>query len=219
MDLSYVFTHYRVDKEKLLEYGFEVLQDQYILKMDLSKEDFYALIMIQNDSFSIKVYDRLFDEEYVLFALKKHGAFAAEMKEEILKKVDEIVAKCFVYESLKAKIYDYVYKIYQTLPEYPWERSPEHGTLKTKYSQKWYGIVMTITGQSLGLLHDEKVTVMNLKNKPEKIQELIDYKHFFPAYHMNKKYWISILIDNSLDENVLYKLIDESYNLVEKKKA
>ena len=56
--------------------------------------------------------------------------------------------------------------------------------------------------------------VCNLKNRPEFIQELIDYKCFYPAYHMNKTYWFTILLDQKLSWKQLQKLIDESYRLV-----
>lgn len=60
-----------------------------------------------------------------------------------------------------------------------------------------------------------KVMIMNLKNDPNKIQQIIDYKNFFPAYHMNKKYWFSVLLDNRIDFEKLKQRIDESYDSVE----
>lgn len=34
-----------------------------------------------------------------------------------------------------------------------------------------------------------------------------------PAYHMNKKYWISVILDGSVPEETIFGLIDESYAL------
>jgi len=56
----------------------------------------------------------------------------------------------------------------------------------------------------------------NVKLNPDLIENLIDKKHFFPAYHMNKKYWITILLDSDTDLNLVKSLIDESFKLVEK---
>lgn len=36
----------------------------------------------------------------------------------------------------------------------------------------------------------------------------------FPVYHMNKKNWISIILDSNIDFKILCNIIDESYNLV-----
>lgn len=106
--------------------------------------------------------------------------------------------------------------MYNTKPENPWDKYPAYCTLKTAKSDKWYAIVMDIPQSSLGLDSKAVVDVLNVKVNPERIKELIDYQHFFPAYHMNKKYWISILLDHLVDMKLVQKLIDESYGLVEK---
>ena len=37
----------------------------------------------------------------------------------------------------------------------------------------------------------------------------------YEAYHMNKKNWISILLNDSLDDELLFKLLDNSYRYVD----
>ena len=48
------------------------------------------------------------------------------------------------------------------------------------------------------------------------IKELIKNNGFYKAYHMNKKSWISVILDNTLDNEIIYSLIDQSYNNVNK---
>ena len=110
---------------------------------------------------------------------------------------------------------NYVREKYGTIPEEPWEDN-NHATIKTSNSKKWYGIFMSIPYKTLGLDKSGKIDVLNVKLNPEVIKSLIDKKHFFPAYHMNKKYWISIVLDSDVDLNLVKSLIDESFNLVEK---
>ena len=69
-----------------------------------------------------------------------------------------------------------------------------------------------ITGDS-----DVKVDVINLKLAPDEIKSLIDFKTFFPAYHMNKKYWITVLLNRDLGEEKLFSLIKKSYDIVKNK--
>ena len=57
-----------------------------------------------------------------------------------------------------------------------------------------------------------EVTCLNIKLNPEEILSLIDNKNFFPAYHMNKKYWISIILNNNLEDRVVMDLIEESHS-------
>ena len=61
------------------------------------------------------------------------------------------------------------------------------------------------------------VDVINIKLDPDEIVDLLHKKGFYKAYHMNKKSWISIVLDNTLDDNNIFKLICKSYDNVSKK--
>ena len=57
---------------------------------------------------------------------------------------------------------------------------------------KWFGIIMHISGNKVGLSPDIKVDVMNVKCKPEDTFTAREIScGILPAYHMNKKHWIS----------------------------
>ena len=43
------------------------------------------------------------------------------------------------------------------------------------------------------------------------------YTSVIPAYHMNKIHWNSIILDNSIDENVIKEMINDSYDLTKSK--
>jgi len=59
----------------------------------------------------------------------------------------------------------------------------------------------------------------NAKCDPEKAIELREqYECITPGYHMNKKHWNSVLIDGTLTNKQLKAIIDDSYNLVAKRK-
>ncbi len=56
---------------------------------------------------------------------------------------------------------------------------------------------------------------ITLKSNPDKAIELREsYNCIKPAFHMNKMHWNTILIDSSISTNLIYELIDDSYNLV-----
>ena len=59
----------------------------------------------------------------------------------------------------------------------------------------------------------------NVKCDPDKAIELRDqYDSVQPGYHMNKKHWNTVIADGSLSNKLLKEMIDDSYNLVTKKK-
>ena len=56
---------------------------------------------------------------------------------------------------------------------------------------------------------DENVEILNVKLDKDKIQNLLKIKGFYSAYHMNKKSWITMILDETLDDNTIMELIDE----------
>ena len=56
---------------------------------------------------------------------------------------------------------------------------------------------------------------INVKVDPERGIELRErYEAITPAYHMNKKHWITVATKGMLPEKLLMQLIDDSYLLV-----
>lgn len=64
----------------------------------------------------------------------------------------------------------------------------------------------------------EQIWVLNLKCDPNLAPILHDFHAIFPAYHMNKRHWISVDLSankaKNLDKNLLFELIVQSYSLV-----
>ena len=72
---------------------------------------------------------------------------------------------------------------------------------------------MNVPKNKLGLNSEEEIEIINLKLKPEEIENLLKKKGYYSAYHMNKKNWLTITLDNTLTDEDLMKLIDQSYTL------
>lgn len=84
---------------------------------------------------------------------------------------------------------------------------------------KWFGIIMHITGSKVGLSPDIKVDVMNVKCKPEDTFTAREISSgILPAYHMNKKHWISILLNGTVEKELTEALLENSYELTKKKR-
>lgn len=77
-------------------------------------------------------------------------------------------------------------------------------------------LVYKVGGKMFALLTIEQVPVrMNLKCDPERALDLRDrYEGIIPGYHMNKKHWNTLLLDQSLTNMLIHELIDHSYELV-----
>ncbi len=110
----------------------------------------------------------------------------------------------------REKIFEYVKEEYNTIPEYLWDKYPLYAVLKHS-NNKWYGIIMNISKEKLGLEGKEEIDIMDVKCHPEMIGGLRLKKGFLPAYHMNKEHWITIILDGSVESEKIKELIDLSY--------
>lgn len=105
----------------------------------------------------------------------------------------------------------YIRERYGVMPEYPWSTSPEHAVFRHPENRKWFGIIMQISADKLGLETDIIMDIINVKCDPVLIGSLLGQTGIFPAYHMNKAHWISLALNDSLPEDTLCWLLDMSH--------
>ena len=210
---------YDIDCKRAIAYGFSRTEAGLELKKELPGVGLYAVFVIAGKSFEVNVFDADTDEEYLPFnVLDNITGFVTGIREQVEDLVQEIEEKCLLNSNMKLRLMEYCERKFGTEPEAPWEDSPDAYTFKTAKRNKWYALFMTIPYKSLGLVAKGALDVVNIKLPPEKVLDLIDRVHFFPAYHMNKKHWITIVLDKEVDEPLVQQLLEESYGLVEKLK-
>jgi predicted DNA-binding protein (MmcQ/YjbR family) len=56
---------------------------------------------------------------------------------------------------------------------------------------------------------------VSLKCEPELAEALrLTYDAVDPGYHLNKRHWITVTLDGSLPDRMVFDLIEDSYDLV-----
>ncbi|MCD7837531.1 MAG: MmcQ/YjbR family DNA-binding protein [Clostridiales bacterium] len=108
-------------------------------------------------------------------------------------------------------IFQYVKQQYGTEPEYLWLKYPSYAVLRRQDNQKWYGIVMNVPREKLGLPGTDVVDILDVKCEPTLADFLRQSPGFFPGYHMNKKTWVSILLDGTVSDECIFDLLDASF--------
>ena len=211
MDCSSYLHNYTPIAEQLQKYGFTAVDGGWLLQRDLPFKNLFVTIRIVPPQFEVRVIDKTFNDDFLPFAVKGGNS---PVKAAVNKILDEILATCFA--NTKRDVIAHCEQTYHTPHAKPWPEFPEYCTFKTVNSQKWYAIIMNIPCNKLGLTGDAMVDIINVKLPPEQIPGLIDGQHYFAAYHMNKKYWLTVLLDQATDMAQLKNLIDTSYQLVEK---
>jgi len=145
------------------------------------------------------------------------GQFIGKLRQEYEEIIADVVVKCTSKEAFKSnqakEVIEYIEKKYGDKLEFLWEKFDDNAIWRNKQNNKWYGVLLIIPENKLGLKSDNKIEVIDLRYQKEKVESIVDNKKVFPGYHMNKKSWITIKLDNSLDTETICDLIDNSYNL------
>ena len=110
-------------------------------------------------------------------------------------------------------IFEYVRATWDTIPDYPWPNDPGHAVLRHPRGGKWFGLIMTVPGDKLGLIGTDPIEIINLKCDPDLIDFIRNEPGVLPAYHMNKQHWISILLDSPFPREEILHLISLSHQL------
>ena len=110
----------------------------------------------------------------------------------------------------KQQFLSYCHSTYGTLPDYPFEDLFETAVLRHGDNRKWYALVMRISRRKFGFDSDEVIDVVNLKLPTEMFGSFGAADGVYPAYHMNKLHWISVLLPDA-PEDVVKFLVNVSF--------
>ena len=107
--------------------------------------------------------------------------------------------------------------LYGTSPDYPFDDLFETAVLRHTDNKKWYALVMRVSRRKFGIDSDEVIDVVNLKLPTEMFGSFGAADGVYPAYHMNKLHWISVLLPDAPDDVVRF-LVNASFEATKAKK-
>lgn len=221
MDYSYIFRSAKIKKDSLEAEGFATADGAtYTMSPTVSAGAFRAdiTLSLEAQTLTVHLFDTETGEKYALFDMpSSHGAFVASLREEVQLLIDDIKSKCFESKDLKDDYISWIKNQFGAEPDFPWPDTPDYCVFRCP-NEKWFALVMRIKYKQLGLTGDENVWVVNMKADQAEIPNLIDHKSIFPAWHMNKKHWITVLLTAVTDFEKLCELTLKSYELVSKSK-
>lgn len=97
----------------------------------------------------------------------------------------------------KQEFLDMCLSFYKTAPDYPFEEDFETAVLRHEDNRKWYALAMRVSRRKFGMNSDEVIDVVNLKLPTEMFGSFGEADGVYPAYHMNKLHWISVLLPDA----------------------
>ena len=118
---------------------------------------------------------------------------------------------------IKQDFFEYCLSTYGTSPDYPFDDWMESAVLRHADNRKWYAIVLRVSRRKFGFDSDEVIDVVNLKLPTEMFGSFGVADGVYPAYHMNKLHWISVLLPDAPDDVVQF-LVNVSFEATKARK-
>ena len=215
-----IFKSYQFNQEKAYAYGFVESSGVWIYSCQILQGDFVMTVSITADNVSFQVFDQEMGELYPQVHMESmRGSFVGSVREACLEILYQIRKACFDVQDYicpqTKSIMAQVQEKYGNQLEYLWEKSPDTAVLRHEGNKKWYAVLMKISWDKLEKGREGQVEAVNLKH--DQVADLLSKNGIYPAFHMNKRYWISVALDDTLSDEEVLELIERSWNLTIKK--
>lgn len=220
------FEKYQPDYQKLLDYGFINDNGIYQYSVSFYNDEFISHISVdEKGKIDDKIIEKAFNEEYEGLNIKNfRGDYIAKVKEayqvELIKIRDACFSKTLFKNPQANRVVDYIEKRYHEHPDFPFDKFDGYAVFRYPENNKWYGLIMGVKKSSFTKNEEDEdvVEAINVKVDEVNIDEALKLNGVYHGYHMNRKNWISILLDDSLDDEEVMKWIDNSRNIIMRKK-
>ncbi|VLP24651.1 Uncharacterized protein conserved in bacteria [Streptococcus pneumoniae] len=215
-----IFKSYQFNQEKAHDYGFIENSEVWTYSCQILQGDFVMTVSITADNVNFQVFDQETDDLYPHVHMESmRGSFVGNVREACLEILYQIRKACFDVQDFichqTKRIMTQVQEKYGNQLEYLWENSPDTAVLRHEGNQKWYAVLMKISWNKLEKGREGQVEAVNLKH--DQVANLLSQKGIYPAFHMSKRYWISVSLDDTLSDEEVLELIEKSWNLTSKK--
>ena len=215
-----IFKSYQFNQEKARAYGFVENGGVWTYSNQILQGDFLMRITVEDSELTFQVFDQETGELYPQVHMESmRGIFVGSVREACLEVLYELRKACFEVKEFicpqTKRIMTRVQEKYENQLEYLWEKSPDTAVLRHEDNQKWYAVLMKISWEKLDKTREGQVEVVNVKH--DLVSDLLAEKGIYPGFHMNKRYWISLPLDDSLTDEKVLELFEKSYFLTSKK--
>ncbi len=238
-----IFGRKRFLTDALEKSGFVLTDGSYRRENDFLDGEFRASLSVDREGrLTGVVTDNMTGEEYFQLRVEGlDGSYVNSVRaayEELLQSVANDCCRDVLFCSDQAnRISDAIFARYGVEPDYPWEDEGAYhtyGVFRHKDNSRWFGLIMNVklgtvmkkaggtgsTDDRCSLMRKANVSdpgalvdVMNLKTRPEAAEELTLRPGIVPAYHMNHRHWISVLLTDILSDGEVMDLVAASFDL------
>ncbi len=221
MDIAF-FDNKTPNFKKLEAYGFAEREGKYVYGTELVGGQLFLTVTIdKGGKVSTETVDVASGEVYSLHLVEGvTGEFVGAVRADLERALDDIASKCFdggTFKNLASQaILNFAKENFGDELEFLWDGFPKDAVLRRKDSDKWYALFVELKRKKLGLDGDGEVDIAVIRALPDTVATLSDGIHFLPAYHMNKKNWLTAVLSGDADTQKICRLLAVSYDLAKK---
>lgn len=225
------FVQKKAVPDKLLSYGFIRQESSYLYSEDLLEGNFEAYLEIFDSGQLVGgVMDKDLQEEYL--PLRQEGVsgyFVGQVREAYADFLVRIADACFEKQLFRKEQTNRLANALMTSfgdeADQPFGKLPKFTAFRHPGNQKWYGLVGRVKREKLDLGQEvwsqesleEELEIINIKVDAQDLLNLLAFPSIYPAYHMSKTSWITIVMDEGLSDKTLFDLVYKSRKLVSPK--
>ena len=212
-----IFKNKKLNREKILSCGFEVDGENFIRHEKILNELTLTITIDGRGSVSTKIFDTD-GEPYTLHLVEgASGSFVGAVKAEYERALKNLSEQAFDDEIFKSaqtlKLIEHIREKFSDEPEFLWEKFPNFAIFRRKNNRKWYALIASIPKKYLKLGGAEEIEILNLRVEPEELDKIFDGEKYFRGWHMNKKSWLTLLLNETLTDEEIFERLEKSYNL------
>ncbi|MBQ3394333.1 MAG: MmcQ/YjbR family DNA-binding protein [Oscillospiraceae bacterium] len=218
-----IFYRKTVVPGKLEGYGFTKKENEYVYERLFSNDSLNLVFRTDYDgNTDFKVYEVPDGEYYYqLFSPAFTGEYIGAIREELARILEDICDSCFEDSPFimpqTLRLDSFLKSKFGDKSDRPFAKYPGYSVYRFPGSGKWYALVGDITEKTIrpdSRNGERKTEIVNVKIEPERKEELLSLDGIFPAYHMNKDSWVTIVLDGTLRDETLFELVSESRDLI-----
>ena len=208
------------NREKILNCGFEVDGENFIRRQRILHDFALTIIIDGGGSVTTKLFDAD-GEPYTLHLVEgASGKFVGTVKAEYDRVLAEVYEQCFDKNFFKSeqtlRLIKFIRETFDDEPEHLWEKFPSYAVFRRKDNRKWYAVIMNIARNKLGLASEAELEIINLRGEPTELDRLVNGEKYFRGWHMNKRSWLTLRLDDALTDEELCARLSTSYQLAKK---
>lgn len=212
-----IFARWLPDERRLRACGFRAAEGgALVLEKALPQPGFTIVIEYADGEIRAKIIELDMGAEYTNHRLEGATGFAEKLRQQFVAALLDVREKCCENQHFRTpqarRMQRHIVETYGDAPEFLWARFPGYAIYRRQESKKWYAVIANVPrGKVDGSAAQEEVEVFNLKAVKERLPALLARTGIYPAWHMNKQSWLTIILDDTLPDADIHPLLAASH--------